>query len=613
VDAVKYSRRLAMCVTVGVPAAEAAAVLAREEPEDPVIRDLAVRSAAGAPLAGALRRYPDIFPAYFTALIESGESGGWLDDALGSAAKELERTADMDRRLCLGGRLPAKQRRLMHLAAVARYCARLATLVDGGIPLLEALTLTAASVIDPSVRRGLLAAHQAVDAGGSLARSHEPLQPPFLWRALCLGSLTSTFAAIVREVGGCYDAELNLRLTHPRKSAERRITAAVFARKFAALFRCGVPLVTILELLAEEFPESSAARKALTRPSADRGYRLTELLAATGLFERWQLDLIDTAERAGRLDEAFMDLAGILNRPDEPTSSGTVRKLALLSRWAIVPGHAVYSVFGATGQTLSRLLAGRELSALDAALLDAGQVAGEQAAALAVVDQLHTLEEELPASADADDCRFLAGWAAGMRLGMGIGETLGLLEEDHPRRAKVAQAIRHAIGEDPQRLTLKRLLRSGIAPWMAAGIAAGAASGFLVEALDRIVECERFRLRRRRPPLLHRGAFRRRAALAHTSRVLGVLMGLTVPFEDALDAAASASCDRAAEKAFRRVRRAVAGGASFARAVGDDPAFPPLFAAWIGWGEAAGALDAHLVKIADLYETELADGRCIDG
>lgn len=609
VDAVKYSRRLAMCVNVGVPAAEAAAVLAREEPENAVIRDLAVRLAAGEPLAGTLRRHPEFFPAYFTALIEAGENGGWLDDALVTAARELERTADQERCLSLGWRLPARQRRLMHLAAVARYCARLAALADGGIPLPEALTLTAASVTDASVRRGLLAAHQAVEAGGSLARSHEPLQPPFLWRALSLGSQTSTFATIVREVGACYDIELDLRLAHPRKSDERRITAAVFARKFAALFRCGVPLVTILELLAEEFPESSAARRALVRPPADRGYRLTELLAAAGLFDGWQLDLIDTAERDGRLDVACMDLAGILAHPDEPTAPGTVRKLALLSRWALVPGHAVYSVFGDTGQPLSRLLAGRELSVLDATLLDTGQAAGGQAAALAEVDRLHTLAGELPDSAEADDCRFLAAWAAAMRLGIGLGETLGLLEEEHPRMTKVARAIRHAIGEDPERLTPKRLLRSGLAPWLAAGIAAGAAGGFPADALDRLVECERVRLRRRKPPLVHRGAYRRRAALAHASRVLGTLTGLGVPFPDALDAATAAAGDRWVGKTFRRVHRVVARGGSFARAVAEEAAFPPLFAAWIGWGETSGALDAHLIRIADLYETELKSRR----
>ncbi|HOT00449.1 MAG TPA: type II secretion system F family protein [Acidobacteriota bacterium] len=602
---VTYSRRLAVCMTAGVPVAEVAAVLARDDPADAVARDLAVRLAAGEPLAGALRRHPERFPAFFIALVEAGEFSGNLDGCLAGGAAELARAAAVEHRLERSWQLPGTRRRLMRLAAIARYCARLALLVDAGVPVVEAFSIIAASVADASIRSSLLAARQAIEITGSLARCREPLPPPLLWQVLNLGSLSSTFTTILREMGACYEAELTLRLGARGAARERRICAAVFVRKFAALFRCGVPVITILELLAGEDDVSPRVREALARPPADRGYRLTDLLARTGLFDEWHLDALDMAETAGRLDDGLSDLADILSYPDEATSVGSVRKAAFLSRWALDPGRIALRVFGVSNQSFSRLLAGRGLSALDAAILDAGETGLDRAAALSAVAGLHTLYGELPDTVQADDCCFLAGWAAACRMGLAVDAALALLEGELPRMAASIQSIRHAIGGESIRLTPKRLVRAGLAPWLAVGIAAGAAVGVLGDALERLAACERIRLCRRRAPLLRGGPDRRRAALTHATRVLGTLLGLGAPIEEALDATASCSGDRSTDQAFRRVYLAVARGMSLSRAVAAEPVFPPLFAAWVGWGEIAGALDAHLLKIADLYEAEM--------
>jgi len=273
------------------------------------------------------------------------------------------------------------------------------------------------------------------------------------------------------------------------------------------------------------------------------------------------------------------------------------------------PGRIALRVFGVSNQPFSRLLAGRGLSELDAAILDAGETSLDRTAALRAVEGLHTLYRELPDTVQADDCCFLAGWAATCRLGMAIDLALDLLEAELPRMAECIQSIRHATGGELTRLTPKRLVRAGLAPWLAAGIAAGAAVGDLGDALERLAACERVRLCRRRAPLVCGGPIRRRAALAHASRVAGTLLGLGATFEDTLGAVASSSGDRTTDQAFRRVYLAVARGTPLSRAVAAEPAFPPLFIAWIGWGEQTGALGDHLVKIAELYEMELGTDR----
>jgi type II secretory pathway component PulF len=91
--------------------------------------------------------------------------------------------------------------------------------------------------------------------------------------------------------------------------------------------------------------------------------------------------------------------------------------------------------------------------------------------------------------------------------------------------------------------------------------------------------------------------------------VLGTLLGLGAPFEEALDAAASSTGDHMTDQALRRVYLAVAQGTPLSRAVAAEPVFPPLWTAWIGWGEQTGALGDHLLKIADLLEMELGTDR----
>ncbi len=426
-----------------------------------------------------------------------------------------------------------------------------------GHPLPDALSLTAASVNDIPIRSGLLAARQAVETDGSLTRSREPFLTPLLWQVLNVGSLTGTFAAMVREMGGCSDAELELRHT-ARGAAGGGGSVPRYSRgHLPPCSGAGCPWSPSWNCWPRSTRRRRACGAALTRPPADRGFRLTDLLIQTGLFDEWHLDVLDTAETSGRLDEGFG--SGKCPGPSRRGHAGRRRPEGGVPQpvgGGSGPGRP--PVFRNFNQPFSQLLAGRGVSGLDAALLDAGEAVGQRAAALAEVEGLHALYRELPDTLSADDCCFLAGWAATWRLGIGIDAAFDLLETELPRMALCIQFLRHAIGGDPERLTPKRLVRAGLAPWLAAGIAAGAAGGRLGDALERLVACERIRLRRRRAPLLRGGPIRRRAALAHTSRVLGTLLGLGAPFEEALDAAAASSGERTMGKVFRRVYLTVA-------------------------------------------------------
>jgi type IV pilus assembly protein PilC len=102
-----------------------------------------------------------------------------------------------------------------------------------------------------------------------------------------------------------------------------------------------------------------------------------------------------------------------------------------------------------------------------------------------------------------------------------------------------------------------------------------------------------------------------RAALAEFSRSLGTLLAFSVPAHSALEIAARNAGDRSIEKAVAAAILPFDRGDELAVSLGEARVFPPLVVQMIAAGEATGALDMMLDKVAALYDTEvdLALGR----
>ncbi|MBI5140828.1 MAG: type II secretion system F family protein [Nitrospirae bacterium] len=101
------------------------------------------------------------------------------------------------------------------------------------------------------------------------------------------------------------------------------------------------------------------------------------------------------------------------------------------------------------------------------------------------------------------------------------------------------------------------------------------------------------------------GMLIRKVAVAKFTRTLGTLVSSGVPILDGLDICAKTSGNKVVERGVQEVRKAVAEGKTIAEPLMKTGVFPPMVNQMISVGEATGALDAMLSKIADFYDDEV--------
>jgi len=101
------------------------------------------------------------------------------------------------------------------------------------------------------------------------------------------------------------------------------------------------------------------------------------------------------------------------------------------------------------------------------------------------------------------------------------------------------------------------------------------------------------------------GPLVRKVAVARFTRTLGTMLSSGVPILDALEIVAKAAGNRTVEKGILYVRAKISEGKSIAGPLAETKVFPAMVVQMIGVGEATGAMDAMLNKIADFYDDEV--------
>src|SRR5277367_3429183 len=101
------------------------------------------------------------------------------------------------------------------------------------------------------------------------------------------------------------------------------------------------------------------------------------------------------------------------------------------------------------------------------------------------------------------------------------------------------------------------------------------------------------------------GLLLRKIAVARFTRTLGTLITSGVPILEGLSITARTSGNKVLEEALMRVRKAIEEGRTIVDPLRESGVFPSMVTQMIGVGEATGAMDAMLQKIADFYEDEV--------
>jgi type IV pilus assembly protein PilC len=101
------------------------------------------------------------------------------------------------------------------------------------------------------------------------------------------------------------------------------------------------------------------------------------------------------------------------------------------------------------------------------------------------------------------------------------------------------------------------------------------------------------------------GPLIRKVSVAKFTRTLGTLVSSGVPILDGLDIVARTAGNVVVEEAIMKVRQSISEGKTIAEPLAQSGVFPPMVVQMISVGEATGAMDAMLSKIADFYDDEV--------
>jgi type IV pilus assembly protein PilC len=103
------------------------------------------------------------------------------------------------------------------------------------------------------------------------------------------------------------------------------------------------------------------------------------------------------------------------------------------------------------------------------------------------------------------------------------------------------------------------------------------------------------------------GPLVRKVSVAKFTRTLGTMISSGVPIMDGLEIVAKTAGNKIVEEAIYKVRQAISEGKTIAEPLAQSGVFPAMVVQMISVGEATGAMDTMLNKIADFYDDEVDD------
>jgi type IV pilus assembly protein PilC len=101
------------------------------------------------------------------------------------------------------------------------------------------------------------------------------------------------------------------------------------------------------------------------------------------------------------------------------------------------------------------------------------------------------------------------------------------------------------------------------------------------------------------------GSLIRKVAVAKFTRTLGTMISSGVPIMDGLEITSKTAGNMIIENAIRTVRTAISEGRTMSDPLEQTGLFPGMVVQMIAVGEATGAMDQMLGKIADFYDEEV--------
>ena len=288
-----FTRSLSSLLTAGVPLSRALTILYKETSQSAAAakwKELHDAVIDGAPLAKAMERSPETFPSIYTAMVESGEAGGFLDVVLAQIADFQAREKELRAKVTAAMMYPAV---LLTLAVgvviflLVFFIPRFQTLFEGfdaALPLLTRVIVATSEIMRHYGIFVLIAVGALVYFGRAQIANDRTRRT---WEKVLLG--TPVIGPLMAQ-----------------------IAMARFCRMLGTLLGAGVNLVSGLNVA-----KRSLGYQTLIDLVADSTERVkkgetlaTSLADARSIFGGSTLEMIGVAEESGRLDQELVRLAG---------------------------------------------------------------------------------------------------------------------------------------------------------------------------------------------------------------------------------------------------------------------------------------------------------------
>jgi type II secretory pathway component PulF len=289
-----FTRLLSSLLAAGVPLSRALTILCKEASNPAAaakwkqVHDYVID---GMSLADAMAKSPDTFPRVYTAMVEAGEAGGFLDVVLAQIAEFQAREKELKAKVLTAMLYPCILLVLaigVLIVLLTFFIPKFQTVfntIHGSLPLITQMIIAASHAIRSY---GLFVAVALLAIGISvrtwfLSEKGRRTWETFLLRSPIVGPLTAQFAM------------------------------ARFCRMLGTLLGAGVPLIQGLNVARKSIGNQilvDAVSNAIE--SVQQGGRLGQSLAeCKGLFPSSALEMISVAEESGRLDVELVRIANV--------------------------------------------------------------------------------------------------------------------------------------------------------------------------------------------------------------------------------------------------------------------------------------------------------------
>jgi type IV pilus assembly protein PilC len=328
-DLVVFTRQLATMIDAGLAMVQCLQGLAEQTSNKvmrDVIRDVCTRVEAGDSFSMALTKHPKVFNRLYVSMVDAGEKGGLLAEVLARLATYLENTARLRKKV---------KSAMMYPTAVT----------------VVALAITTFLLVRVVPVFGEIYDGFGADLPGPtkfLITLSDLIRNNLLYIAPALGLVVyGWFAYIKTKPGREFWDRTRIRLPI-FGSIAHKICLARFARTLASLVRSGVPILEVLNIVANT-AGNVVMEKAVRTASTDieRGDGISAALGKHPIFPSMIIRMMTAGEQTGKIDAMLERVADFLDEEIETTLSGLTSLIEpiLIVFLGVVVGGIVVCMF----------------------------------------------------------------------------------------------------------------------------------------------------------------------------------------------------------------------------------------------------------------------------